>query len=485
MSISELDQLASQGYHVHPASINEAGGNCVCIADHNNETFLIADAKYGLSGEVIKLDHRKYIKTNFTHEAGEMLRDFFTFTSPESAKGHEKTFGLGDRLGVATFGHISAISKAKDIFPILAQQSCRELTLTKRTYEQVLDCVSFAVLKTGYKSGFGADGDHVKNIEDIRRALKCGFSMITLDSGEHIRNEVYNFSEEQIREEYVENPTLEERYLNKVILISKNVSLHFSKHELQKCELIFRDMIDFIANVYHQSIEDEYPKIDFEVSIDETLHPTKPEQHFFIANELKLQGVQVTSIAPRFVGEFQKGIDYIGDLSAFERDLIFHSAIADFFQYKLSFHSGSDKFSVYPLIAKITHGKYHIKTSGTSWVEAIRVISSVDPEFYRVLHRFAYSKFDVARNNYHVTTDLENVPNVEELSDAELPSLISHNDARQLLHITYGNILNEKDEVGNYLLKNRLLEILNNNREQYSQILDQHISKHLNLLHIN
>src|SRR5699024_7212699 len=130
-------------------------------------------------------------------------------------------------------------------------------------------------------------------------------------------------------------------------------------------------------------------KFNFEISIDETETVTSPQAHFFVANELKSNKVNVFSMAPRFCGEFQKGIDYVGDLHQFENELMEHANIASFFGYKLSIHSGSDKFSVFPIIARHTEGVLHVKTAGTNWLEAIRVIAQQNPDLYRRLHRFA------------------------------------------------------------------------------------------------
>src|SRR5688500_20238577 len=88
-------------------------------------------------------------------------------------------------------------------------------------------------------------------------------------------------------------------------------------------------------------MKDEF---DFEVSVDETDSPTTPLEHFFIANELTRLGVKFTSLAPRFIGRFEKGVDYIGDLNALDVELEKHAAVtAHFGTYKLSLHSRSDK----------------------------------------------------------------------------------------------------------------------------------------------
>ena len=122
---------------------------------------------------------------------------------------------------------------------------------------------------------------------------------------------------------------------------------------------------------------------DFEISVDETDAPTTPLEHFFIANELTRAGVKFTSLAPRFIGRFEKGVDYIGDLAALDAEMAKHAAVtAHFGTYKLSLHSGSDKFSVYPLIVKHWGERLHVKTAGTSYLEALRALAVTEPELF-------------------------------------------------------------------------------------------------------
>ena len=116
---------------------------------------------------------------------------------------------------------------------------------------------------------------------------------------------------------------------------------------------------------------------------------------------------------------------------------------------KLSIHSGSDKFSTFTLIGKYTNGNFHVKTAGTNWLEAMRAVAASDPALYRSIHKYALTMFDEAKKFYHVTTDLNKIPDVDTLKDEELVDLFTQNDARQLIHITYGFILNVKDDDGN------------------------------------
>jgi hypothetical protein len=136
-----------------------------------------------------------------SHENRLTLNQFISYTAPQAFGTQVATMGLGDRLGIASPGHIQTI-RGKDIRPVLAQQSIRELALTGRTYEDVLDAAAYAVFQEGYKDGYGADGDHLKKEEDIEYALRLGFTMLTLDCSENIDNTIESMSEAEIAAKY-------------------------------------------------------------------------------------------------------------------------------------------------------------------------------------------------------------------------------------------------------------------------------------------
>lgn len=238
-----------------------------------------------------------------------------------------------------------------------------------------------------------------------------------------------------------------------------------------------------MEHVYNEYLAKADKAIDFEISIDETETVTAPEAHFFVAEELRRRGVTVQSLAPRFCGEFQKGIDYIGDIIQFEKELHEHAEIAKYFGYKLSIHSGSDKFSVFPIIGKYTEGLLHIKTAGTNWLEAIRVIAQVNPDLYRRMHVYAQEHFEETLKYYHVTPDLDSVVPLDETSDADLPTYMDHDASRQLFHVTYGILLTAKSsESGADLFRTEFFTTLMNNENAYRSALVKHIGRHLDLL---
>ena len=475
---------ASQGmpadYPVYPLSVHTTeDGHTVSMVSGPDCDYLLADPGAGFSGQPIQsADGADMVLAPLSHENAECLRKLFPFTAPVPLLTRKCTMGVGDRLGIATPGHLR-VFKRYDALPVLAQQSIRELTLTGRDYHTVLDCASFAVFREDYQKGFGADGDHLKKPSEIAYALDCGYTMITLDCSEHINTDAAHMSDEEIENIYTSDPALEAAYIGKTFSVEA-YQLSCSAEEFRRMVVIYQGVIDFTDQIYHQFIKDR--AIDFEISIDETLTPTTPLQHFFVANELKKRGVVFATIAPRFCGEFQKGIDYIGNLEQFSEELKQHAAIARTMGYKLSVHSGSDKFAVFPLIGQITEGNFHLKTAGTNWLIAMELVARQAPALFREIYAFAKTVFQDARKYYHVSTEPADIPEIDTLPDAELPLLFRNDAVRQLIHITYGLILTEKDSSGAPVYKDRLYALWRQYAEEYAEMLDQHIGHHLELL---
>ncbi len=412
----------------------------------------------------------------------------FPFTAPISHKGQSVTVGLGDRLGLASPGHLRLAKKYK-FFPVLAQQSIRELNLTGRKYSDVLDAASWAVFQEGYKEGFGADGDHLKTVEEVQYALDSGFTMITLDCSDHIDNGVYELSAEEINQKYLKiaeekRKELEGIYLKTSFQIDKNFELSFDEDEFKKIVLIYLETIEYTTYIYDTLLKKLNDTVDFEMSIDETLFETSIHSHYFVGSELIKRGVKVRSLAPRFYGEFQKGIDYIGEINLFEENFKQHVQIADHFGYKISVHSGSDKFSVFPIVGRVTKQHLHVKTAGTNWLEALRVIADKDKGMFRELYKFGSDHLKEAKKYYHIQTDVSDIISLKDIKDTEILALLDNDEVRQILHVTYGLILQEKKEDGKTLFKERIYQLLNDYEEEYYNALILHIGKHLEGLNV-
>ncbi len=313
--------------------------------------------------------------------------------------------------------------------------------------------------------------------------------MITLDCSEHINNQAATYDDRMVEEKYAGIPlpvreVLEDRYLNSEFTLPDGLRITFECTEFRRIVLVYQKAINHAENIWHNTVKKRGRPVDFELSIDETLTPTTPEAHFFVADQLAGKGVEITSLAPRFCGEFQKGIDYIGDKKQFEQEFSRHIAIASHFGYKISVHSGSDKFSVFPIIGEKSGGRYHLKTAGTNWLEAVRAIARKNPALYREIHAYTVEHLDEAKKYYHISADLSKVPDIRGMRDSELPGLMDQNDARQVLHITYGLILQAKYPDSSCMFMDRIYETLNRYEDDYYRALENHIGRHLSQLGI-
>ncbi|MEN8904945.1 MAG: tagaturonate epimerase family protein [Clostridiales bacterium] len=477
-------------YGVYKSSINRYDTGVFFIVKENNSKKLIicddnSNVKNLFEGinEIVEGINIKvcYLNNNNAKE----LRKIFSFTAPKSLKDCDITVGLGDRLGLATQGHLKLLKEYK-FFPVLAQQSIRELNLTGRTYKDVLDDATWAVFQEGYKDGYGADGDHLKTFEEIEMALDNGFTMLTLDCSEHIDNTIINMEKDEIDKLYSgidleKRKNYESKYLGKKKI--NGLDIEIDLESLKEIVLIYGKAIDFTEEVYKKYLN-KNKDIVFELSIDETVMTTSLEAHFVTADELIYRGVEINNLAPRFCGEFQKGIDYIGDVEEFRKEFRGHCKIAEHFDYKISVHSGSDKFSIFEVVGQEAKGKYHLKTAGTNWLEAVRVIAKLSPKLYRKMHKFAVNNVNEARKYYHVGAKEENIKNIDTVEDDKLHEYMDKDDSRQYLHITYGLILNDKDKDDKYTFRDIIYNILNENEEDYGLGLKKHIGRHLDNLNV-
>jgi hypothetical protein len=436
----------------------------------------------GFEGTVVELEGPgRALFACLTHSNAAALRRVLPFTAPSPLGDREITFGVGDRLGVAAPGHLRSMSGYRAC-PVLAQQSVRELELTGRDYEQVLDASTWAVFQEGYEQPWGADGDHLKSEDWVRTALDIGFTRITADVSDYISHEYAAAGQAEVIEAYEQleasyRRRIERAYLSLNVDLDTGQRITFSREVLARTALIYGRAIEHALRLYRAGVEAQGEgRFDFELSVDETETPTTPEAHVFVAMEAKEAGMRIGSLAPRFVGEFQKGIDYIGDLQEFERTFAVHAALARNFGHRISVHSGSDKFSVFPAVGKLSRGRYHIKTAGTFWLEAMKILAAYEPRLYRRLHRAALERFEKATRYYVVTTNLHNVPPLESLEDRELPSLFDNPDARQLIHITYGELLRDRE------LGLGFFEALHDHIEKYWEAVQGHTRRHLETL---
>jgi len=407
------------------------------------------------------------------------LRKALTFLQPRLV-GLRTSAGLGDRLGLATPGHVRA-ARGRPLAIFFAQQSIREMARTKRTPEQVLDDATWGLFQEGWREGFGADADHLKTTEDADACIAAGFTLFTVDPSQYVDDAADSDSLSVLREKIDIFPwktletsweTLRHDYVGKQFGAGQ-FSFVFDEENLLRATVKYGQAIAHTARMYRHILERiGKGTFELEVSVDETETPTTPLEHLFVVSELKRLGVEWVSLAPRFVGRFEKGVDYIGNLQAFEENFTQHAAIArEFGPYKISIHSGSDKFSIYPIAARASEGLVHLKTAGTSYLEALRAVALLEPEFFRRIAVFSIGRYPQDRASYHVSAEPSRLPDPRSLSDEALKEMLNQFHSREVLHVTYGSVLDKFGE--------QLLDVLRRDEEIYYQILEQHIGKHL------
>jgi len=500
----EAASLAGQlsqatGWQPYPQSITAARGVLFCIARRGSEKRLCllwnADSQPDLLSDFcgerltatvgdLKLDVQAgYL--DHTNAVG--LRKHLPFLQPRVI-GVRPTVGTGDRLGLATPAHVRAV-RGSGLRPIFAQQSIREMTRTGRTPDDVMDTAVFGVFEEGYRDGFGADADHLKNADDIDATIAAGFTLFTIDPGDHVDNDAQAADINLLRHKLAALPwpalkinseDLCRRFIGQSCHLPDDSVVTLDEEAFFRAASKYGRALAHTARMYHH-VKDKMGARPFELemSVDETATPTSVAEHVFVASELQRLGVEWVSLAPRFVGEFEKGVDYIGDLGEFERTFAQHVAVAQHFgPYKISIHSGSDKFSIYPIAARLAGDLVHLKTAGTSYLEALRAIARIDAGLFREIMAFAIERYPEDRASYHVSADPAKVPSPDSIGDAGLPDILDQFDTRETLHVTFGSVLTA-EAGGKPRFRDRLLAALSSNEEVHYETVRAHIERHV------
>ena len=495
MQLSDRTHQIFTGLRVYPASVIQQG----------ELTYALAEPKPGQRQLVILAPPASRLLEQFVGVASAggaqtvligplegrnatVLRSQLSWLNPVTL-GLGTSAGFGDRLGMATPGHLRALREAGGhIAPIPAQQSIREMTRTGRNPQQVLDDAMWGVFAEGWRSGFAADADHLKSTGDIARCVAAGYTFYTFDPGEHVDSTADAASVAALHQKFEALPwaALEDtpedllaRYLAPQYVEGRVI--RFDGETLVRASVKYGRAVAHVARLYrHLATVGSRRTWEVEISVDETETPTTPAEHVFFATELRRLGVRWVSLAPRFVGRFEKGVDYIGDLAAFAADFATQAAIARTLgPYKLSLHSGSDKFSIYEIAARETQGLVHLKTAGTSYLEALRTVAQVQPDLLRDIYAFSLERYETDRASYHVSAELHRAPSPTNMPDTAVPMLLDQFDARQVLHVTFGSVLTAQDPSGSRRFYERVMEVLITHPEAYAANLKSHFLRHL------
>ncbi len=411
--------------------------------------------------------------------------------------GLQPSFGFGDRLGTATAGHLDALrAEGGPIKGIFAQQSIREMTRTNRTPSEVMTAATQSLETEGFNNVWGADADHLKTENDVDITADAGFVFFTIDPSDDVDQAADSYNQSTLTEKF---NTIKgdvdwlDDYSGKTVPIDGGPTLIFDEETMQRAAVKYAKAIDralSLAQYIKQASTKRKQDHEIELSVDETEQPTTPAEHYIIADRFRRAGVKLVSLAPRYIGDFEKGVDYKGDLDSLRRSLNEHAAIAkQLGPYKLSLHSGSDKLSMYGILAEATEGTFHIKTAGTSYLEALRVVARHDEALFRKIVDFARQHYDTDKATYHVSATVAATPAPSEVADIQkLESIYLERwpdvsdgcgftePGRQILHCTFGSVLTDPD------LGQALANLLDGEPQTYRSVLAEHFAKHLSAL---
>ena len=369
------------------------------------------------------------------------------------------SLGVGDRFSHQGLAQLRAIMKANqqgfNISPVW-NKSNREHTYVHSVPSSVREEADSAVQTLGFKGGYFVDADHI-NLTNVAPFVASS-DFFTLDVAAFIGKEV---AEQEIAN-FVASC---DKYVGELMIPGFEASQIVTKSQIEKIAQKFLAATQHAAEIY-QYLRTEKGEGNFitEVSMDEVETAQTPIELLFILKMLADKAVPAQTIAPKFTGRFNKGVDYKGDLVQFEKEfeedvLVIDFAIKEFglpAELKLSIHSGSDKFSIYPIMAAVIkkHDKgLHIKTAGTTWLEEVIGLAlagneALDAAKYIYAQSFGRKEALCAPYADVIEIDSAELPTIEEVNGwssekfantlRHIPGHVDYNpNFRQLIHVAF------------------------------------------------
>ncbi|MFW5900913.1 MAG: tagaturonate epimerase family protein [bacterium] len=369
------------------------------------------------------------------------------------------TFGIGDRFAHQGKAQLNALIKAEKagvhVAPVW-NKSFREHQTVGSNHAETKKEADEAINALNWPGNYYVDADHI-NLSNVGEFLDYA-NFFTIDVADHIGEKA---NENDIN-----------HFLKSSSILTGDTKIPGIKDSSQITEEKIRGIVEKYlyaaqkAGEVYRFIADKKGEDHFitEVSMDETDLPQTPTELLVILNALANENIALQTLAPKFSGRFNKGIDYVGDVNQFENEFEADVQILDYAvkqfnlpeNLKLSIHTGSDKFSIYPVIGKIIR-KYnkgiHVKTAGTTWLaEVIGMCMAGDDglEMGKRIYRTAYKQVEKLTKAYAAVIDIDQnqLPEPEKVNNwsaEEFANTLRHvpdhpqynPHFRQLMHVSY------------------------------------------------
>ncbi len=405
------------------------------------------------------------------------------------------SFGIGDRFGQQGMAQLKALIKANndgyEFIPVWNKSNREHEIIHSKQIDTKYEAEE-AVNQLGWDKPYFIDADHI-NINNVEKYIETS-NFFTIDVAEKIGEEA---TKQEINAFYEKNKHL----VGKIKIPHIETQFGISSDRIREIGKKFIHAIKEAGEIY-RLIESRKGKDNFvtEISMDEVDEPQRPVEMLFILKALADENIPVQTIAPKFTGRFNKGIDYSGDIDQFTKEfeedlLVTEYAVKEFGlpeNLKLSIHSGSDKFSLYPIIGKLLK-KYdkgiHVKTAGTTWLEEVIGLSLAGGKAFELIKKIyghALRRIDELSEPYAnvIEINIDELPSAEEVNNwtgqkmaDSIRHIPGHKDfnpnMRQLLHIGYKIAAEYSDDYIAALRENK--DIVN---EQVTEnIYERHIKR--------
>ena len=369
------------------------------------------------------------------------------------------SFGVGDRFAHQAKAQLQAFQKLEAEGVVVApvwNKSNREHTFVGSEPQSVFDAAQAAISAKGWEHGWHVDADHIR-LETVERFLTCS-DFFTLDVADSIGQPP---APAEVEAFIARHPEL----VGTITIAGVSEPFTTTRKEVETVVSKYLLAVKEAGNIYrHISAKKGEANFIAEVSMDETDAPQTPPELLIILAALADEKVRVQTIAPKFTGRFNKGVDYVGDLAQFEREFnddlaVIAHAVQQYglpANLKLSVHSGSDKFSLYPIIRRAlarTGAGLHLKTAGTTWLEELVGLSEAGGDglvLTKEIYAYALAHVDELCAPYASVIDIDHskLPSAEvvnQWSGPELANAIRHipghpgfnSNVRQLLHVSF------------------------------------------------
>ncbi len=410
------------------------------------------------------------------------------------------SFGVGDRFGHQGAAQLRAIMKAAEqgteITPVW-NKSNREHSIIYSDPNDTRQEADMAVKECGWDKPYFVDADHI-NLGNVDRFIEPS-DFFTIDVADYIGKEAKKASVENF-------VSRNSKYTGNLIIPGLKDKITISKDDLYRIGSRFLFAVEKAAEIYNY-IADRKGTGNFvtEISMDEVDTPQTPLEMFFILSAISMLDIPAQTIAPKFTGRFNKGVDYTGNIEQFSREfeediLVIDFAIKEFElpdNLKLSVHSGSDKFSIYPVMGELIR-KYnkgiHVKTAGTTWLEEIIGLAESGSEallLAKSIYSKSFNKKDELCKPYAsvIDIDFKNLPDPEVVNKwdgSRFAGALRHipdnpeydPNLRQLIHVGYKVAAEYGNVYIHHLKKNK--EVVN--EQVFENIYTRHLSRLFDLI---